>query len=163
MKAAKRRNIILLVASLVLVLSLTVGLTLAYFSDYTEAKGGKKVTLGGQTTITEEPRDDRKIITIQNTGETDVIVRVAAYGPTEMSYSGSGWTDGGDGYYYYNKIIPVGGKSTKLTVKWTVPEDLGDDYNVLVIHDSDQVVYDASGKIVKPDTTPAWALVPSAN
>jgi predicted ribosomally synthesized peptide with SipW-like signal peptide len=42
MKAAKRRNIILLVASLVLVLSLTVGLTLAYFSDYTEAKGGKK-------------------------------------------------------------------------------------------------------------------------
>ena len=160
MKAVKRRNIFLLVVALVLVLSMTVGLTMAYFSDSTEAEGGIPVTLGGQTTIIEKQNDDNKVIQIKNTGETDVVVRVAVYGPTEISYSGSGWTDGGDGYYYYDSILPAGGTSSKLTAKWDVPEDLGDDYAVVVIQESDQAVYDASGSIVKPKAEPAWAMVP---
>ena len=160
MKAAKRRNIFLLVVALVLVLSMTVGLTMAYFSDSTEAEGGIPVTLGGQTTIIEKQNDDNKVIQIKNTGETDVVVRVAVYGPTEISYSGSGWTDGGDGYYYYDSILPAGKTSSELTAKWDVPEDLGDDYAVVVVQESDQVVYNASGSIVKPKADPAWALVP---
>ena len=159
MKAAKKRMILLVVA-LVLVLSMTVGLTMAYFSDSTEAEGGIPVTLGGQTTIIEKQSDDNKVIQIKNTGETDVVVRVAVYGPTEISYSGSGWTDGGDGYYYYDSILPAGETSSKLTAKWDVPEDLGDDYAVVVIQESDQAVYDASGSIVKPKAEPAWAMVP---
>ena len=160
MKAVKRRNIFLLVVALVLVLSMTVGLTMAYFSDSTEAEGGIPVTLGGQTTIIEKQNDDNKVIQIKNTGETDVVVRVAVYGPTEISYSGDGWTNGGDGYYYYDSILPAGGTSSKLTAKWDVPEDLGDDYAVVVIQESDQAVYDASGSIVKPKAEPAWAMVP---
>ena len=97
---------------------------------------------------------------IKNTGETDVVVRVAVYGPTEISYSGDGWTNGGDGYYYYDSILPAGETSSKLTAKWDVPEDLGDDYAVVVIQESDQAVYDASGNIVKPKAEPAWAMVP---
>ena len=166
MKAVKR-NKILLVVALALVLSLTVGLTLAYFSDYTEAKGGKTVTLGGQTEIKEKQNDDNKVIDIVNTGETDVMVRVkviAPGDPKDLKYSGSGWTDGGDGYYYYDSVLPVGGTTkTSLTAKWEVPKDLGDDYNVVVIQESEMVVYNSSGKIVKPSTDPAWAIVPAAN
>ena len=159
MKAVKRRIILLVVAS-ALVLSLTVGLALAYFSDSTAAEGGKPVTLGGQTTIVEQQKDNSKVIRIQNTGETDVVVRVAVYGPTEIKYTGSGWTKSGD-FWYYDKVLPVGATSDPITATWEVPKDLGDDYNVVVVQESDQVVYNASGKIVKPDTKPAWAVVPN--
>lgn len=165
MKTARRNKVYLLVVALVLVLSLSVGLTMAYFSDYTAAKGGLTVTLGGQTEIVEEQNDDNKVIQIKNTGDTDVIVRVAVYGPGEITYTGSDWTDGGDGYYYYNSILPAGENSltSKLTAKWTVPEDLGDDYNVVVVQESEQAVFDENGDVVKPVTDPAWALVPAAN
>ncbi|MBQ6439998.1 MAG: hypothetical protein IJJ06_07625 [Mogibacterium sp.] len=159
MKAVKKRTILLVVA-IALVLSMTVGLTMAYFSDSTAAEGGIPVTLGGQTTIIEQQNDDNKVIQIKNTGETDVLVRVAVYGPTAISYTGEGWTDGGDGYYYYDSILPAGKTSSKLTAKWDIPEDLGDDYSVVVVQESDQVVYNASGRIVKPEADPAWALVP---
>ena len=158
MKAAKRRMILLVVA-IALVLSMTVGLALAYFSDSTAAEGGKTVTLGGQTTIREEQRDNSKRIWIRNTGETDVVVRVAVYGPTAIRYSGSGWTNSGD-YWYYDSVLPVGEETDPITATWDVPKDLGDDYNVVVVQESDQVVYNASGSIVAPEADPAWALVP---
>ena len=62
MKTVKRSKVYLLVVALVLVLSMTVGLTMAYFSDYTPAKGGKTVALGGQTTVKETQNEDNKII-----------------------------------------------------------------------------------------------------
>ena len=162
MKKINRK--ILLVISLVLVLSITVGLTMAYFSDHTAAKGGMKVALGSKTEIEEDQPDDHtKTIIINNTGETDVMVRVAVYGPGEISYSGSGWTNGNDGYWYYNSIIPAGESSDALTATWEVPADLGDDYSVVVTQEAEMVVYDAKGKVAAPDTDPAWAVVPAAN
>lgn len=159
----KARKNILLVVALVLVLSISAGLTMAYFSDYTAAKGGKPVTLGGETTIEEKQYNDHKDITISNTGDTDVIVRVAVYGPTAITYSGSGdWQQSGD-YVYYTKVLPAGQKTSTITATWDVPADLGDDYNVIVTHESEQAVYDATGSIVKPDSTPAWAIVPAGN
>ena len=50
MKAVKRRTVLLVVA-IALVLSMTVGLAMAYFSDSTEVEGGLTVTLGGETKI----------------------------------------------------------------------------------------------------------------
>ena len=163
MKTVKRSKVYLLVIALVLVLSMTVGLTMAYFSDYTEAKGGIKVALGGETTIHEKQNDDNKVISIKNTGDTDVIVRVAVYGPTAITYSESAdWEKSGD-YVYYKKVLPVGATTSEIKASWDVPADLGDDYNVVVVQESDQAVYDENGEIVKPVTTPAWAIVPSAN
>lgn len=164
MKAVKR-NKILLVVALTLVLSLTVGLTLAYFSDYTEAKGGKTVTLGGRTEIHETPHENSKDITIENTGETDVMVRVAVYGPSKIEYEDvEGWTDGKDGYWYYDYVLPVG-KTTEatLTAKWTVPKDQAGDYNVVITQESEMVVYNSTGGIETPTTDPAWKIVPAAN
>jgi predicted ribosomally synthesized peptide with SipW-like signal peptide len=161
MKAVNKKSFLLVIA-LALVFSLSIGLTLAYFSDYNAAKGESTIALGGKTEIQEEYDSDTKTVVIKNKGDVPVVVRVAVYAPTEVTYTGSGWTNSGD-YWYYDKVLPVGGTSDPLTATWEVPADLGDDYNVVVIQESDQVVYDASGNIVKPDTDPAWALVPSAN
>lgn len=162
MKTVKTKRF-LLVISLVLVLSLAVGLTMAYFSARAEAKGGKTVALGGETTIIETQNYDNKVIQIKNTGDTDVIVRVTAYGPNKITASGSGWIEDKDGYWYYDSVLESGATSTPLTATWDVPKDLGDDYQVVVVHESEQAVYGKDGKIVKPTTNPAWAIVPAAN
>lgn len=158
MKAVKRRTILLVVA-IALVLSMTVGLAMAYFSDSTEVEGGLTVTLGGETKIDEDQYDDHKDIRVENIGKTDVLVRVAVYGPTEITFEGDGWTKSGD-YWYYNSVLPVEGTTSTITARWTPPEDLGDDYSVVVIQESDQAVYDKFGNIVAPEADPAWEVVP---
>ena len=157
-----RRNKILLTIALMLVLTLTIGLTMSYFSDHTEAKGGVKVTLGGETTIHEEQNDDNKVITIENTGDTDVAVRVAVYGPGTITYSEeSDWTVDGD-YAYYNKILPAKQSTSPITASWEV-KDTDDDYDVVVIHESAQAAFDEDGNVIVPISDPAWAVTPSAN
>ena len=156
---------ILLVISLMLVLTLSVGLTMAYFSDHTEAKGGRQIALGGQTKINEKQNEDNKVITIENIGDTDVVVRVAVYGPASITYEQSDdWKQEGD-YVYYTKVLPAGKDSSKIKASWTVPADLGDDYNVVVILESEQAVYNAGGSVVTPKTTPNWDFsdYPTAN
>ncbi|MBR2540418.1 MAG: hypothetical protein IKE85_06280 [Mogibacterium sp.] len=165
MKAMKNRS--LLVVALVLVLTLSVGLTLAYFSDLSVAKGGKTIALKGSTEIEEEqPSNNKKIVRIVNTGDTPVMVRVAVYAPGEgATGSGSDWEKSGD-YFYYKKVIPAkagdASKSSPLEVTWKVPADLGDDYSVVVAQESEMVVYDKDGNVVKPETDPAWAVLPAA-
>ena len=157
-----RKNKILLTVAIALVLTLTIGLTMSYFSDHTQAAGGLKVTLGGETTIHEEKFDDHKDITIENTGDTDVVVRVAVYGPGAITYSGSAdWTVSGD-YAYYNKVLPAGQTTSSITATWVVT-DTDDDYDVVVIHESAQAVFNEDGSVQVPVTQPAWAVTPSAN
>ena len=154
-----RRNTILLTIALVLVLSLAIGLTMAYFSDHTEAKGGVTVTLGGETTIDEEQGDGYKIIKINNTGSTDVVVRVAVYGPGEITFSNAnGWTQSGD-YVYYTKVLPAGQSTSAIRASWD-EVDTDDDYDVVVIHESEQAVYNEDGTVQAPA---GWAVTPSAN
>ncbi len=169
MKTVKRSKVYLLVVAFVLVLSMTVGLTMAYFSDHTEAKGVKQIALGGQTRINEQQRDNEKLITIENFGDTDVVVRVAVYGPTEIKYElPSDWTritkEGRD-YVYYTKVLPAKTRTSQIRAYWDVPADIGDDFNVVVIQESDQAVYYANGTVVTPATTPAWDFsdYPKAN
>ena len=133
---------------------------MAYFSDHTEAKGGKQIALGGQTKINEDPYDGYKEIKIENTGDTDVVVRVAVYGPTAITYTpdvADDWKQEGD-YIYYTKVLPAKSETSKIKASWTVPADLGDDYNVVVTHESEQAVYNEGGSVVTPETTPAWTF-----
>ena len=103
MKAFNKKSILAVIAA-ALVLSLSMGLTFAYFSDYEAAKGGATLTLGSQTHIDEEVTDKGKTIVISNTGDTDVVVRVGVYGPSTMSVedvSGTNWAyDAGTGFWY---------------------------------------------------------------
>lgn len=168
MKKINRK--ILLVISLMLVLTLSVGLTMAYFSDYTPAKGGKTIALNGRTEIHEEqPSNNKKVVTIENTGDTPVMVRVAVYAPgtaEPVTVTGTDWEKSGDYYYYMNVIPAHAGNdsfSSPLEVKWTVPADLGDDYSVVIAQEAEMVVYDGVGGIVDPVITPAWAKKPAAN
>jgi predicted ribosomally synthesized peptide with SipW-like signal peptide len=162
MKAVNKKS--LLVIAIALVLSLSVGLTMAYFSDYNGAKGGKGIALGGKTELHDDYDKSQKTVVIENTGETDVIVRVAVYAPIvnetqTVTVSGDNWAKVGEGdtaYWYYTEVIPVGKSSSPLIVntEYMLNADLGDIAEVIVTHESIQAVKDANGKYVLPT---GWA------
>ena len=148
MKTVKKRTILLVIA-MMLVLSMTVGLTLAYFSDHTEAKGGAMLALGAKDELHEDVDENSKSVWIENTGETNIVVRVAIYGPTQMKVNANKnlWEENG-GYYYYKKILKPGELTEKgsLVADTKFPEgtDLGPEFEIVVVQECAQAIYDGS-------------------
>lgn len=163
MEKLKNRKFLICVAVL-LVLFVSTQTAMAYFSDYEHALGEAQISLTDNTVIKEEVVDNVKHIQIQNLivkGQgSDVLVRVAVYGPDEMTVNpGANWEKHGD-FYYYTKILPPGDENStdNLTTEITasiekVPVSLSNqDMEIIVVHESVPVVYDASGEnFVVPD------------
>ena len=156
---------LLLIAALVLSITATAGLTMAYFSDYEAAQGDAELRLGGTTELLEEIVDNNKHIQIENTGETYMLVRVRVIGDenylTVQDEAGA-WTQSGD-YWYYNEVLAPGGVTSELFAEvkakgaaGTLPED---DFDIIVVHESAQAVYDNDeSRLVAP--TDDWAVLP---
>ena len=51
----------------------------------------------------------------------------------------------GDGYWYYNDVLPAGEMTKELLAEITIPEDLKDSFNVVVIQECTQVLYKEDG------------------
>ena len=161
MKKIRKRT--MLIFALVLSLSVTVGATLAYFSDYEEASGGATLQLGGKTELWEGEDTGKKDIQIENTGETYMLVRVGIYGPDNMTMpkpqDPDGWFTGNDGFYYFGKALAPGDKTpagtlvAQITENWTLgpgEEPPEYDYEVTVVHEGSQVLYNNKGELVCP-------------
>lgn len=151
-KITKRTMILVLLAALVL----STGVAYAYFTDYEQARGGAAIYLNGQTTIEEDADEAKKVITISNTGDTDVIVRVAVYGDyiSNVDFSTADWTKDGD-FYYYNKILPAGQETTSsitANIDTEKAKAAGHDFEIIVVHESSRVLYDGTeaNRVVKP-------------
>lgn len=157
MKDILKNRFILTIFALVLCLSLSMGIALAYFSDYEEASGGATLNLGGITELTEGNREDGKDIVIENKGETNMIVRVAVYGAEEyMNLTApNDWKKAGD-FYYYQKILSPGEKTSKIVANvkqsWEGKTAPAFDYEVTVVHESAQAVFNGKTLAV-PDNT----------
>lgn len=162
MKTVTRKTI-LLVITLVLVLSVSVGLTLAYFSDYEQAQGEKVLNLGAQTEIDEDVTDNSKAVVIRNTGDTVVLVRVGIYGPDGMKIDPldeSLWKKGTDGFYYYATALNPGDatkeKALVATVKDIPLDKAGPEFDIVVVHETVQLAYDKDGNAIVPE---GWEIV----
>ena len=151
-RMSRRLKIVCIVLALV-VLSTTAAY--AYFTDYEEAKGGAKISLKGQTEVTEVADNKHKDITVENQDDADMIVRVQVFGEKLEYVPGEGWTDGKDGFWYYDSILKPGESTSTLTVN--IPQDIDHDFDVVVVHESSRVVYDGTDEnnVVKPD---GWVL-----
>lgn len=151
----KRNKRLTLLAAFLLCLTVTVGITAAYFTDYESGKGGASIALSGQTGLKEDMEGNNKVISIVNTGETDMIVRVMIFGDeNRMTVKpGEGWIKGDDGAYYYSRILKAGkdggeGDSTpEIIAEVTAKEgEEPEDFDILVVHESSRVVYDGQGE-----------------
>lgn len=151
-----------LIAAIVLTVLALPAAAFAYFTDYEGAWGGAVLKLEGETQLHEEVSDDQKTISIENIGETDVLVRVAVYGDYLSGTAGEGWVQAeGDEWFYYDAILAPGEKTSDLVAKidTQAAKDDGHDFDIVVVHESERVSYDGTdeNKVNKPD---GWTNMP---
>ena len=145
------RNILLISFAVVFVLAAGIGDAWAYFTTYARAQGGYIIKLGYETEIEEEFSNWEKRVVISSKSDSQpVYIRARAFcgGEYELTYSGSNWTLGSDGYWYYNNIVYGGDHTDELRVKIeNIPENPEEtpEFNVVVIYESTPVGYDAQG------------------
>lgn len=154
-KNISKKTIGLLVVSLLMVACIGVGSALAYFTTYTEAKGGVQLDLEFvDTKINEEVEKGEKILTVKNNENAEaayvrIKVVVAKQYEEYLQYSEvegvSNWKPNEDGYYYYSEILAPGETTTELYVNLSQIV-ASDDFNVIVIQESTPVLYDADGE-----------------
>ena len=154
-KPIRKSILAITAAALVLTGAACVRPALAYFTDFTSADGRLTVNAGETTTrVKERFSNMTKQIVITNTGDNDSYIRVAALAAEQYELTvtwESGWTDGGDGYYYYDEILPAGGETTEIDVQITIPKDsegneITDDFSVVILQEATRVYHDAEGR-----------------
>ena len=145
-------NLLLGILAVCLILSAGIGSATAYFTTYSTAEGGQLLDLGDSTKIEEQVSNWTKHLKISSDKESEpVFVRARAICGSQYAlvYSGGdGWSDGGDGWWYYGPILYAEGSTTVLDVKIeNIPEDAkeGDSFNVVVYYQSTPVLYDENG------------------
>lgn len=146
-----KKKMLLAALALALVATLGVGSAMAYFTTYSTASGTVEMNMGFTETIPDETLDQNgKHVTIRNVGDYDCFIRVKAFAPFELTYvaPNNDWTDGGDGYWYYNPVLVAGGTSSELNVSFEYPvnteEETTEEFNVVVVQEYTPVVYDAN-------------------
>ena len=142
-------NLLAVVLLLGVLIPTVVPPVMAYFTTYTRAKGGYTIHLTGVTTIDEEFQNWEKTVTITNKEGKDVFVRARGYAGSQftLTYSGEGWSDGGDGWWYYGPALSAGKTANPLVIAISnLPEaEEGDSFNVAVVYESTLVQYNADG------------------
>jgi len=156
-----RSKLLIMAISLILCLSVSIGLVFAYFTDYENGRGGAILKLSGQTEIEEKVDEDGKHIVIKNVDETDMVVRVQVIGNDSRMgvIEGENWVDGGDGWYYYSKILKGskdgdGEETSVLDAYIKVEDSLLDDFEVIVVQEAERVIYDGDTVVVPK----GWAI-----
>lgn len=161
-KSQNRIGALLAILAIVAVLGISVKDSLAYFTTYARARGGKELALGNAADI-EEEYDGQKHIRVSNQGNADCYVRVKVFAGNlvELTYSGSSqWAPGDDGYYYYSDVVPAGGTTEELLVSIQVSEaikELESNFDVIVIQECAPVMYDENGQPYPVSSAEVWA------
>ena len=122
----------------------------SYFTTYAVARGGHPLYLEPEVTVEEDFASWVKTLQITKTGEGEVFVRAQAIAGTNvtLSYSGSGWTNGGDGYYYYNTVLTDEKPATEvLNISISAPTAIeeGDEFHVVVVYEFIPARYRSDG------------------
>lgn len=153
----------MIIFALVLCLSVSIGASLAYFSDYEEASGGATLDLGGKTEMSEGDDHSQKDITISNTGKTNMIVRVAIMGEgvkyfkKAPAYDKNDWVTDTDSngvtWYYYKKVLMPAETTSDILAKMEFSwegEEPDYTFEISVVHESAQAVYNGQ-TLAAPD------------
>ena len=170
---AKRAGVIALAATLGI--TAFAGTAFAYFTANTQASGGHPIQLGYSSEIGEEIVDGNKNITMENTGNTDIMVRIHLFYGTGVNNNvtvtvpgektESGWSlDKNSGAWVYDKVLKPG-ESTKslwVDVKAAKGTDLAN-FDVTVIGQTSPIYYDEAGNPVPylwTDADPNGGITP---
>lgn len=145
-----KKTIGLVAAALMLVATIGVGSALAYFTTFSVANGGKTLELNfTKSNIDEEIDFDKKIIQIENIGDTATYVRIKPLSgdkhpvAMESEETRGSWKVADDGYYYYKDILQPGDTTSSITFSFSLEGN--ESFNVIIVQESTPVLYKADG------------------
>ena len=167
----KKRYLILAVLAIAMVLSASIGTAIAYFTTYTDARGGYVIHMKYETEIHEDVEAGVKKITITNnpntgteTGTYPVFVRVRIWSGSDTnidSVSGTDWlttTPDSTNAIRYRNALYTGETTSALEVKISEVQGAGvrpgDPVDVVITYESVPAVFLPNGD---PDLDTAWA------
>ena len=142
----KYRKYLLVAAALVVIGATSIKPAMAYFTDSHQASGTVTVHLGDlEITPKEDAKEWVKDITVTNTGDYDVFVRVKAICGSQYGVkftSGNDWSyNADDGYYYYNQMLAKDAVSSVLKLTIEPPKGLDyDTFNVVIVQEAAKAV-----------------------
>ena len=140
----KKRSIVLSVLAAFLILSLSVGSAMAYFTTYTKVTGDAPFKAGNTTRIDESYSGGIKSVTITNLSKSKeaVYVRAKVFSVVPTTLSGSGWSNHGE-YWYYADAVAPGGKTAVLNVAidfdnsgFKAKDHVGENVSVIVVYEA---------------------------
>lgn len=127
MKHLNRKKTVLLLAMVVLILAGAVGGTLAYIVTSSGPVQNTFTPAHVTCAVVEDfDKQTKENVTIRNTGNTSAYIRAAVVGnwvkdgkivapwADDIIYSQSGWVQGNDGYYYYQREVAAGQVTSNL-------------------------------------------------
>ena len=150
----KKSKYLLILAAFAVIGLASVKPAMAYFTDYALATGYHVVKVHDPVVgpPTENVTGMVKTISLTNTGDFDMYVRVRAICPdtvtATMDKTTTGWTEDEDGVFYtYDAILPVGQSTSDINLKISEPtgELAGSDFNVVIIQEGTKVHYKEDG------------------
>lgn len=155
-----RKTIAAAAMAAAMIAGITVGEARAYFTTYATAMGSHQITVGPESQIKEKFSEWTKHIVLANTGDAPCYVRAKAFAGSiyRLEYTGDGkWSEGEDGYWYYEEILPVGGETEPLDIRIVLPTvtetdmegnplPYTEDFNVVVIQECTAVLYTENGE-----------------
>lgn len=145
----KKLRLIVITCIILICLGIMINRIWAYFTTYAKSEGTQEINLGNTTVEIEERIEGMtKHIKVINTGEYEAYVRVKVFigdkYKDKLSYGGSNKWQLGEEYYHYSAILQPKATTEELTVTINNVEDK-EDFNIIVIAESTQVLYDATG------------------
>ena len=131
------------------------GTAWAYFTDQVKASGEKEVVLGYDYYTYEFLEGNTKVVKIQNTGQTEIMVRVFIFGAGMDDNNGrtvispdSGWNPmGGDGGFTYSLSLKPGEWTSEIRIDLAdgLNADELDKFEVTVVGQASPTAYDENG------------------
>lgn len=145
----KKVRLIVITCIVLICLGIMINRIWAYFTTYAQAEGTQEISLGNTTVEIEERIEGMtKHIKVINTGEYEAYVRVKVFVgdkyKDKLSYGGSNKWQLGEEYYHYSEILEPGKTTEELTVTVKNVENK-EDFNIIVIAESTQVLYSETG------------------
>ena len=149
----KFKKYCMIAAALTLVSLASVKTTMAYFTDTEQATGGVTPSLGDSRLVPHEKVEGLvKHITVENTGNYDVFIRVKAvygsnYNAEVVVNTSAGWELKDDGYYYYKDVVKAHETAPELQLQITVKDNTAveESFNVVIVQEASLAIYDADG------------------
>lgn len=161
----KKVNVCLTALAVILVLGAGIHNIWAYFTTYAEAQGGYVIELGDKTEIKEEFADWTKKVVIRSSEDSQpVFVRAKVFCESTLvddlvyMYADTDWKyDEESEYFYYQHILTAGQETSELQIKINlkketdpitgeiIENEIGDNFNVVVIYECTPVRYDENG------------------